>query len=503
MKRKMKLFLMMFMCSVMLVSVGQAKRVLAAITWDYNEIAGAITLEESKFPHPDELGGGAVKRDLAYLQDRVRLAIQSRIAGSAGLEWVDKTAITAEWYCWDSNLGWLKAGDLNSTQTFPGTYRQYYLKIGITGKYHTWNSQSGTRSGFVAEDVDLVTDLTLNGAGFPVNGSGVEAGEYWPGQDKYLKTAYFYFPYGTTYNKMDGFSISLNESAFPKAKAGESMDRNLTALQKQENILKNAGLYINPEYYHNTYAWVGVKNGVETYTAITGKATGKTFTEDTTYYLEIGNLELDNSSQFAPSIGKASFTLNGKAADEMSKASRSLKVRFLWYDATKPSEPVKDNTDKKPDAPAVETPQIKAGDTVTDPASKAQYTVTNAATFTVEYKAMANKNAKTATVPDTITINKKAYKVTGIAKNAFKNSKKLKKITIGANITKIGSKAFYGCKNLKSIKIKTVKLTNKTIGKKAFSGIHAYATIKVPKKMAKKYAPILKKKGIGKGVKVK
>ena len=102
-----------------------------------------------------------------------------------------------------------------------------------------------------------------------------------------------------------------------------------------------------------------------------------------------------------------------------------------------------------------------------------------------------------------VKINGKRYKVTGIAANAFKNCKRLKKVTIGTNINKIGKKAFYGCSSLKNIKVKTSKLTNSRIGRQAFKGIHKKAVIKVPKRQLKTYKKILKTKEIGKKVKIK
>ena len=56
------------------------------------------------------------------------------------------------------------------------------------------------------------------------------------------------------------------------------------------------------------------------------------------------------------------------------------------------------------------------------------------------------------------------YKVTAIDKNAFKNNRKLKKVTIGNKVTKIGAGAFSGAKNLKAITIKSKLL--KSVGKK-------------------------------------
>ncbi|MBE5871877.1 MAG: hypothetical protein E7294_11540 [Lachnospiraceae bacterium] len=145
------------------------------------------------------------------------------------------------------------------------------------------------------------------------------------------------------------------------------------------------------------------------------------------------------------------------------------------------------------------------GTVLTDAKSKADYIVTSAdqTNPTVSYKKSNNAKAKSVTIPATITVDSITYKVTGIADNAFAKNKKLKKAVIGVTVEKIGKKAFYGCKNLKSITIKTTSLTAKNVGKNAFKGIYAKAKIKVPKAQKKNYEKILKKKGIGKEVKVK
>ena len=138
---------------------------------------------------------------------------------------------------------------------------------------------------------------------------------------------------------------------------------------------------------------------------------------------------------------------------------------------------------------------------------------------------LANTALKTINIPATVTNDDIFYKVTGIATKAFKGNKKATKViigkniksigasafekckkltnvTIGKNVQTIGKKAFYGSKKLKKITIKTSKLTNKTVGKQAFKGIHKNASMKVPKKKLKAYKSMLKKKGIGKTVKI-
>ena len=105
-------------------------------------------------------------------------------------------------------------------------------------------------------------------------------------------------------------------------------------------------------------------------------------------------------------------------------------------------------------------------------------------------------------IPATVKVKGVSYKVTSIAKNAFKNNKKLKKVTIGANITSIGANAFSGCKVLKNVVVKSTKL--KTIGKNAFKGIQKKAVIKVPAKKLKAYKKLFgSKAGIKKTMKIK
>lgn len=108
-----------------------------------------------------------------------------------------------------------------------------------------------------------------------------------------------------------------------------------------------------------------------------------------------------------------------------------------------------------------------------------------------------NKNAKSVTIPAVIKVKGVTYKVTSIGVKAFNGSKKLTKVTIGANIKKISNNAFFKCKSLKIVTIKSVLLTKKTASKRAFKGVGKKMVIKVPKKMKKAYVKIFK------GLKVK
>ena len=126
----------------------------------------------------------------------------------------------------------------------------------------------------------------------------------------------------------------------------------------------------------------------------------------------------------------------------------------------------------------------------------AYYKVTSAKKLTAEYVTPISKTCTSATIPKTVKIGKKTYKVTGIAENAFKGCSKLTKVTIGKNVGKIGKKAFYGCKNLKAIKINTTKLTKKSVGSKAFAKINAKVIITVPQSKRTEYNEILRASGI-------
>lgn len=174
-------------------------------------------------------------------------------------------------------------------------------------------------------------------------------------------------------------------------------------------------------------------------------------------------------------------------------------------------------------------------------------TVSGPANAAVQYVKNSGK-VTTVKIPASVKINGITYKVTSIAAQAFKNNKRITKVSIGGNVTsigqcafsgctklktvtlgskvaaigtksffkctklakitfpatvnKIGSQAFYGCKKLKNMTVKTTKLTDKKVGSKAFRGIYSKASIKVPKRKRNAYKKWLKKKGIGSKVRI-
>ena len=118
---------------------------------------------------------------------------------------------------------------------------------------------------------------------------------------------------------------------------------------------------------------------------------------------------------------------------------------------------------------------------------------------TVSVKGFDEASSKLV-IPATVAIEGYTYKVTDIAKNAFKGET-IKSATIGANVTTIGASAFYKCKSLKTITIKSTVI--KKIGSKAFKNTNAKATVKVPKAKKAAYKKLLKKAGLSAKAKVK
>lgn len=177
---------------------------------------------------------------------------------------------------------------------------------------------------------------------------------------------------------------------------------------------------------------------------------------------------------------------------------------------------------QKPQSPAKPNPGYKKGATF----SYKNYIYKVTGTKTVSCLGTKNKKASSIQIPAAVKGKGVTYQVTSIEKNAFRNNKKIKKVTLGQKITvigtsafqncsvlqsvtipasvkKIGSKCFYNCKKLSSVTIRTSRLTSKTVGSKAFGKISTKAKIRVPKKMKKAYKSLLIKRGLSKKASVK
>ena len=115
------------------------------------------------------------------------------------------------------------------------------------------------------------------------------------------------------------------------------------------------------------------------------------------------------------------------------------------------------------------------GTTFKNKSLNAEFKVTKAME-TVAYVGSTNKKATSITIPKTVKKDGITYKITSLNKNAFKNNKKLEKVTVGNNVTTIGASAFQGCAALKTVKIGS-KVTN--INQKAFYGCSKLANLTI------------------------
>ncbi len=155
-------------------------------------------------------------------------------------------------------------------------------------------------------------------------------------------------------------------------------------------------------------------------------------------------------------------------------------------------------TNKPIEQPVQSTPSVTERPPYIDDTTGTIFEEVGNATYIIEgndavYYAPSKKNITKVTIPATIKVDGKTYKVVSIKGNAFKGCKKLTTVTIGKNVKSIESKAFYGCKKLKKITVKSKVLT--VVGKSAFKGIANKAVIKVPATKITKYKKIFKNKG--------
>lgn len=142
---------------------------------------------------------------------------------------------------------------------------------------------------------------------------------------------------------------------------------------------------------------------------------------------------------------------------------------------------------------------LKKGAMVSDSKTKAVNKITGTGkSKTVEYVRSTRKNVSKITIPAKVKLKGQNYKVTAIAQNAMKNSKKLSYVIIGKNVKKIGKKAFYGCKKLRYIYVKSKKLTAKNIGKQAFGNGYNSPRVKSAKSVWRRYARTFPSRGLSK-----
>lgn len=209
--------------------------------------------------------------------------------------------------------------------------------------------------------------------------------------------------------------------------------------------------------------------------------------------------------------------------------------------AAKPKPSVRPDTekDKKPNS----VKKLKKGSKVMDKKTKAVYEITGIGkNRTAEYTKSTKKNPASVSVPSSVKLSGKSYKVASVGKVAFKGSKRLKTVKLGENVRTIGKQAFFGCKkltdvefgknlvtieadafskctslriiivpakvkkigdrafyqcrNLRYMMFQTKKLTSGSVGKNVFSGCYRSPRIKTDKSVWKRYSLIFGKSGM-------
>lgn len=141
------------------------------------------------------------------------------------------------------------------------------------------------------------------------------------------------------------------------------------------------------------------------------------------------------------------------------------------------------------------TIQAKKGSTITVGAYK--YKVSSSTE--VSFAGLKSSKTTKVSIPSTVKIGGKSFKVTSVANKALKG-KTVTSVTIGKNVKTIGTSAFEKCSKLKNVTVKSTVL--KKVGKSAFKGINAKAKIKVPKKNLTSYKKLMKGKGQSSTVKI-
>ncbi|MCM1272199.1 MAG: leucine-rich repeat protein [Clostridium sp.] len=208
------------------------------------------------------------------------------------------------------------------------------------------------------------------------------------------------------------------------------------------------------------------------------------------------------SSKLALSMCDPVVTKSGRVVWYVTNNGSPVFVEINPYKLSKVQSNTKKLTTFKKDKTSLFDNSSKSGYRIGDIVikNKGIYKVT--ASSTVTFCGLTSSSVTSLTVPNTIKLGKKTYKVTAIGNKACYKYTNLKKVVIGANVKKIGAYAFSNCKKLKSVVIKTTKLKASAVGSRAFKGIYAKATIKVPKGMKSAYKKILLKKGVTKKMKI-
>ena len=200
----------------------------------------------------------------------------------------------------------------------------------------------------------------------------------------------------------------------------------------------------------------------------------------------------NNSSSSSSSSGSRSSSSSSSSSSNSSTKSSSSSY---YYSSSSKSDDDDDDDDSSGSVSFSKGDSWTAG----KGASRADYVTTGSDTVRFE-SSLISDTATKATVPATVKIKGKKFKVTSIASKAFDDCPELKALTIGSNVRKIGKYAFKGAGKLRVLTINSKKLTKSGV-KGSLSG-SAVITLRVPVSKMESYKNIFTKANCGKKVKV-
>ena len=184
---------------------------------------------------------------------------------------------------------------------------------------------------------------------------------------------------------------------------------------------------------------------------------------------------------------------------------------------TKISDDTSDSEIQKADTTSSDAKKQDTKTTIKKPTEPKQYLIKSCyyritGKKTVSFIRPKNKNIANLTIPKTVKIGGKTYKVTSVGEGACESLKKLRTVTVGDNVTTVENRAFMNCKKLDSItfgkniislgekvlynakKLRRVKFSGNTvkkIGAHTFKGVPRTVDILVPNKKVKKYLTLI------------
>lgn len=297
--------------------------------------------------------------------------------------------------------------------------------------------------------------------------------------------------------RVGGYGVSIWEVRLygRGADQKEQLDApNVTAILSSDKITVNWNAVENAEHYivYRTSP-TATKTKVATVTGTSYEDTSLNVSGKYTYYVvAVPAADSENYVNSAYSQASNSITYNKPEPSTTEPVEQTTEPITIpdetTTSVTEPQETTKspDTTNKNEETTTSnqkEESSVIVKNGTKFKVGKLVYRVKNTKKKTVQVVSTVSKKVKKVSVPKKVTYQKVSYKVVAIGNNAFKNRRKLTKVTIGANVRTIGKKAFYNCKKLKKVIIKSQKL--KKVGKQAFRKVNKKVFVKIPKGMKK------------------